>query len=261
MRMLRLPARFATCSPPIPRAGLKDGDLIPSEESASLWLWAWPRLLGWPRRINWLFSPVTGKTVYPGDLWGLDSRGELLIVETKIARASKTTDPFEDFVPYTSSSRYDEACRASGLRRRWTRLLRSEREFIRERLTELDQDLRPRGTFPGVVPYSSHRDSAWHWRSLFRSRIAPRLLGPQYERAVRRSLDVRAAAGDAPPVFVGLVATIHDGDPRLSGKGLRAFTALQDRVGHDHVLFRAIRPARRSEELRIQSWCPAVTNR
>jgi len=55
------------------------------EEYAALWLWAYPQLLEWSQQIKWLFSPVTGKDKYPGDLWGMDDMGNLILVETKLA--------------------------------------------------------------------------------------------------------------------------------------------------------------------------------
>src|SRR4051812_25154622 len=70
------------------------------EETASFWLFLWPDLLGWPRNITWLFSPVTGKTRYPGDLWGIDETGHLVVVETKLFQRATAPDPFEDFVAY-----------------------------------------------------------------------------------------------------------------------------------------------------------------
>ena len=38
----------------------KEGVLQTCEESGTVWLWAFPELLAWPRPITWLFSPVTG---------------------------------------------------------------------------------------------------------------------------------------------------------------------------------------------------------
>jgi len=253
--VLHLPQRFAYCLPPIPRPGPKAGDLIPSEESASLWLWGWPCLLEWPGRINWLFSPVVGNKTYPGDLWGVDSRGDLLIVETKIIRASTTADPFEDFVLYAREGPR-QLLAAERLYQRWAELLRSERLFIREHLSMWKPDGRPRGTFPGVVPYSSHRETAWRWQDLYRSRIAEPLASIAYERAVRRSLRSREAQGNPAPVFIGLVATIRAGDPHLSSRGRRAVAALQEQVGRHNLVFRAIRATRGPKRLRIRSWCP-----
>src|SRR3990167_6071043 len=105
---MHLPPRSVRCdAPPIARVGRRAGDILPSEESASFLLWAWPDLLGWPRQINWLFSPVVGKHKYPGDLWGLDSQGGLLIVETKFDRTRARQDPFADFIEKDYCSRAD----------------------------------------------------------------------------------------------------------------------------------------------------------
>jgi hypothetical protein len=97
-----------TCDPPDPwpiRAKGKN-DRLKSEEIGTFWLWAWPDLLGWPFQITWLFSPVTGKSKWPGDLWGLDDRGNLLIVETKLARNDRgPQDPFKDFIGFEESPR------------------------------------------------------------------------------------------------------------------------------------------------------------
>src|SRR5262249_8354045 len=68
------------------------------EEPGTFWLWAWPKLLWASPRITWLFSPVTGKYPWPGDLWGVNASGQLVLVETK--RTGGAQDPFEDFVPF-----------------------------------------------------------------------------------------------------------------------------------------------------------------
>jgi hypothetical protein len=52
---------------------------IKAEEEAIIWLWAKPSIFPWQRPRAWLFPPVTGKTRWPGDLWGIDSCGDLVI--------------------------------------------------------------------------------------------------------------------------------------------------------------------------------------
>src|SRR5713101_5810733 len=71
-------------------------DLVRWEEPGTLWLWAWPEILGGLADITWLFSPPTGNSLWPGDLWGMDANGEFVIVETK--NTLKPGDPFEDFL-------------------------------------------------------------------------------------------------------------------------------------------------------------------
>ncbi|SRR6266567_2237700 len=186
--MKLLPTRYAFCAPPIAEPRRTFGEIIPSEESASLWLWAWPRLLGWPRRINWLFSPVVGNKKYPGDLWGIDSAGHLIIVETKINRGAALQNPFEDFVPYTRSNANNRLWSAETLFNRWWDLLISELAFIASELPRLCLARQPEGTHRGVVPYSVHRDAVWRWQELYRNQIAALIVDGSYERAVRRSL-------------------------------------------------------------------------
>jgi hypothetical protein len=123
------------------------------EECATLWLWAWPELLGWQRRIGWIFSPVVGKRPYPGDLWGIDEDGSIILVETKMGHRQ---DPFEDFVGYETEPGYGKLCQVEALSKRWSDLLKNERRFIEYLLPQLSTDIS--GTAEkGVVPYSYKR--------------------------------------------------------------------------------------------------------
>jgi len=254
--MMVLPARSARCVPPIPRPDRMGGHLLPGEESASLLLWAWPRLIGWPRRINWIFSPVVGNIRYPGDLWGIDSRGELLIVETKLDRAGRPQNPLEDFVPYCASCTASKLCCADSLERRWRELMRREDMFLESYGTRLlTGKARLTGTFPGVLPYSRHRDAVWRWRTLFRERIVPLFRAGTYRRAVERSLRARRKHGDPSPLFVGVIATVLPKSPGLSKRGQIAFLNLVRCAGRQRVLLRAMRvESTGSGYIRIRCW-------
>jgi hypothetical protein len=236
-----LPARFAMCPAPIPDSRRRGGHLLPSEESASFLLWAWPRLLGWSRAVNWLFSPVVGNKTYPGDLWGVDSHGDLLMVETKLSRSRTAQDPFSDFEAYCSIPANARLWRAETLRRRWSYLFRQEERFLRTWARGLDAHDRRKATCPGVLPYSEHRDAVWRYQTVFRTRIVPRFRSGRYRRAVDRALRIRSARGDPKPVFVGLIATIEPHPVRLSAQGSRAFWALRRAVGPERVLLRILR--------------------
>jgi len=83
--------RYRYWTPPTQRAS---GDIIPSRESAALWLWERPPLLDWERPIFWLFE-------CRWHLWGIDPVGCLIIVDTKIARGKTLRDPFGGLVNYT----------------------------------------------------------------------------------------------------------------------------------------------------------------
>jgi hypothetical protein len=252
-----LPDRYAYCSPPIAEQRRPLGYIIPSEESASLWLWAWPRLLGWPRRINWLFSPVTGNKDYPGDLWGVDSSGYLIVVETKINRGAILQDPFEDFVPYIESGANSHYWSSEALFNRWRDLLTSELTFIARDLPNLCPHRRPSGTYRGVVPYSFHRDAVWRWQELYRSQIVPRLVDASYKRAVKRSLRLREALPDSPPVFVGLVVSVRPGELILSTRGMAAFRILRACVGQTPIVLRGVRATLSANVIRVRCWSPS----
>lgn len=252
---MKLPSRSARCATPIVREDRRGGELLPSEESASFLLWAWPRLLGWPRRVNWVFSPVVGNKSYPGDLWGVDSRGDLLIVEAKLARAGRPQDPLADFVPYCSSPVASRLWTAASLRTRWRSLLHHEERFVRERASSLQPETALTGTYPGVLPYSRHRDATWRWQALFRQRIAPSFESGAYRRAVERSLRNRGRRNDPPPIFVGVIATVVRTEPSLSSRGNVAYHKLLLDVGRRRVCLRALRAEpHRPDSIRIRCW-------
>ena len=252
-----LPSRSVLCEAPIPRHGRPGGDVLPSEESASFIMWAWPRLLGWPRTVNWLFSPVVGNKKYPGDLWGLDSDGNLLIVETKLDRG-RSQDPFFDFLPYSASFEARRRCRSEELRAHWEPLVGEEERFLRMELPRLTPRARPVGVHRGVLPYSVHRDATWRWQKLYRARIAPLFRGRHYRRAVERGLRLREARRDPPPIFVGLIASVAPRSPRLSPKGAAAMRDLRGLVGPDFVFLRMLLAGRAGGLISVGCSTPEV---
>jgi hypothetical protein len=169
-------------------------------ESASFLLWAWPRLLGWQRPLNWLFSPVVGNKVYPGDIWGIDGNGDLLIVETKLDRSGRGQNPFADFVPCCQRS-VEELWHANSLRAHWLHLADLEDVFLDEHARYLQTDSPLKGTYPGVLPYSRHRDAVWRWQSIFRRRVLPKFRRGSWRREVERSLQKREARKNPAPFF------------------------------------------------------------
>lgn len=259
---MHLPSRSARCGFPIARDDRSAGHLLPSEESASFLLWAWPQVLGWPCTLNWLFSPVVGNSTYPGDLWGIDSRGDLLIVETKLDRAGRPQDPLVDFVGYGSSKRTRELWTSVSLQARWHRLVEKEETFIREHSSRVDALARLCGTYPGVLPYSQHRDTVWRWQGLFRRRILPRFESGQYRRAIERGLRSRSEH-DRPPTFIGVIATVVQTPPRLSRRGELSFRSLASKVGRSRVLLRALKvEPDHSNSIHLRSWTmPNVNGR
>jgi len=207
--------RYVNFPPPIPTFG----ELIPSEESALFWLWAWPRLLGWPLSINWLCSPVVdSRRKSPGGLWGVDSTGSLIIVDTRTDLGT-APDPFESFVPQIKSALKSRDWTAEELRARWLKCV--------DRLA-------------------------------YGTSIAPLIRNGTYQRSIERSLGLRSAAGNPLPVFVGLVASTRSGF-RLSHTGMKNLVLLQKHVGRERVLLRAISATLGSRGLSIHCWSPNST--
>ena len=244
-------ARFCA---PIPREDRWRGDVLPSEESASLLLWIRPCLLSWSRTVNWLFSPVVGNKTYVGDLWGLNARGDLLILETKLDRTGVAQDPFEDFVNYATSESALKLWTASSLKARWLHLVRAEYKFIKRYAQRLCPNACLRGIHRGVLPYSEHRDAVWRWQHSYRHLLLPKFMTGVYLRAIERSLRERERRQNPAPVFAGVVATVSETTPRLSSKGLTTMRDLQSRVGCDRVLLRRMHAKRStSGAVRVQA--------
>ncbi len=234
-------------------------ELLPYEESASVLLWAFPSLLGWPREIHWLFSPVVGNSKYPGDLWGLDTSGNLLVVETKLDKPGRSTNPFEDFVRFVAGGMVSQHCPAEVLERRWRKLLKRELEFLGTASPFFSASCPTSGTYPGVVPYSRHRKAIWYWQDLYRQHIAPQLESGTHERAVARALRCRRAVADPDPVLIGLVAVTRNESPALSRAGADGARKLRAAVGSDRVHLRAVCPKHSGSEVAVRSWslaCP-----
>jgi len=260
-----LPSLHVLTDLPIPRLRrlgsrhpVVDGDLIPSEESATFWLWVWPELLGWPDAITWLFSPVVGHVRYPGDLWGVDGEGRLLIVETKLQRRGHgPQDPFGQFVDYCRATTAAKLWQAASLREHWHELLSQELAFIDTYAEALTPDAPLTGSYPGILPYSSHRATVWYWQALYRERVASHLSDSVYVQAVDRCLERRRDNRNSDPIFFGLVATTEPGNLRLSKKGLEALVELRERVGDARAHLRAIRPRRDDRDrIEIRCWTP-----
>ena len=209
---------------------------------------------------------------YPGDLWGLDSRGDLLIVETKLQRNRRLQDPFEDFVPYCKNEKSKEYWRSRTLESHWGKQFRSEKRVLLGDGRNATLAAPPTVSFPGVVPFSSRGAGVRHWPWLFQRRIAPGFSDGSYEAAVRQKLRLREARENKPPIFIGLVGIIQKEDlylPRrewgrelhLSSRGWKAFAGLREHVGIGRVHLRAVRAHFHDEDRRhiqIRCWTPLI---
>jgi len=208
------------------------------EEQASLWLWAYPELLGWDREIKWLFSPVVGKKRFPGDLWGIDSQSSLILVETKLAKAhSPGQDPFVDFVPFETQSA--KRLNTEVIQQRWEGLLTDEMGFLEQHREDIEDNWPNEGRYPGVVPYSKHRHAVWDWRRVYLEVIVPQLQDSTgYVARIREYLARRTR--NSPIHYFGIVAVAAGSMPRLSPKGKANYDMLRRRAGKSRVHFRGI---------------------
>lgn len=212
-------------------AGLAPGleRLYFAESNSVLWTWAWPHLAIPGREVTWLFSPVTGNTIWPGDLWGVDDHGDLFIVEAKTCRPGRPVDPLADFVKSGASVTRGLATStsATALRARWQKLYAKELAFIQSNRVALADGTPIDGLHPGIVPYGRHRAAVQRWADLYLKRIAPRITASSYLARVKRALSRREQLGNAPPIIVGLLSCVEGTAPRLSAKGLAHLASLR----------------------------------
>lgn len=133
------------------------GDLTPTEEEASRWLWDSPRLLDWPRNISWLSSRSEVRRS-AARLLGLDSIGSLIVVEIMVDKG-EAPNPFESLVFEVKSSSSHRDWTAEVLREKWRKsCARHSLDALRicEQRVERKLDLRdalgnPPPVFVGVV--------------------------------------------------------------------------------------------------------------
>ncbi len=211
--------------------------LFAAEESATFWLWAYPSLLNWPGKLEWLFSPVVGNSDYPGDLWGIDDSGNLLLIETK---RGKRTDPFQDFVNFEKSG-MKTAVSVEKVAKRWKNLYESERRFWQNHETDLRRQSLEQITAKGVVPYSSKRYATRRWPALYAEVIAPRLFSePTYAENVGHYLEIRNQSNITTIYYVGLVLVNEPNLLTLSTKGHDHYLKLMSLVGNERVILTGI---------------------
>lgn len=194
------------------------------EEEAVIWMWAFPQLACWPRPIEWLYTPVVGKKRWPGDLWGIDDTGELLIVECKQCR--RADDPYIDFIEYYSPIRNE----VSGVHwvAKFKRHLRAElscRDGTQER---------PPGRTGGILPRSNRRTHFARWPHLA-AMIDERIRADCYLERVIQDLNLRSAQRDPLPHYMALMVQSAEGDTTFTDRALESAAHLQALVGAERV--------------------------
>ena len=205
-----------------------DGILTPIyEEESVVWLWARPEIFSWPNPIAWLLSPVNQRTTWTGDLWGIDSEGELVIIEGKFTMNS---DPFMDYIKMRKKTGSEFYFSSNAIKERWSKYFHSELLDGKKGFEE-----REPGKTPGILPRSSKRVCLRYWKHLTKN-IDINIRAEEYTNTVKANLKLRESRGNPPPHFVGLlVAGKQKILPNLSTKGKRSKKALEKSVGEDHV--------------------------
>ncbi len=228
-----------------------------SAEAGPLWLWAFPELLSWQHDIAWLFSPVARNNVWRGSIWGVDERGDLLVLESKSARRGDAEDPYASFVGYESSLEAQACFLVAAIMGRWQELHAAEIAFVEQHKKILADDQVELGECPGLVPWSSERATMWRWRGLYREKIAPWVTSPDYERRVKVHLEARADRDDASTHYFGLITVPAGERATLSDEGREHRDELIHEVEEERVHLRGASSAHTGEQTLIEVWTPA----
>jgi len=203
------------------------------EEDALCWLWAYPSLLPWRAPIVWLYTPVVGKARWPGDLWGVDRHGDLLIVECKQCR--RADDPFKDFLAFHYDDR--DELKAAHWERKFRKHLKAELAFP-DMISE-----RPPNRTDGILPRSNKRSHIRRWPALV-EQIEVRIRSTKYETVALSYLGERAKADNPRPYYVALMIVSDAGRPLLSEGAICSKVELERMVGTEHVVVVAIQADR-----------------
>ena len=202
---------------------------IKHEEESIVWLWAFPDLSHWQNRVEWLFSPVVGNKPWAGDLWGLDNKGNLLIIEAKNCRTQPKSNPFEDFENLLKShDSFPEEFTSNKLRQKWDGLLKNELKFSN------CYDKRPKGKTKGIIPRSNHRNHIRRWQNIAKL-IDKRIRSDSYKNTIDCFLKKRRNRDNPIPHFFGLLVRDKSTYFGLNEKGLQKKQELCNRVKKKHV--------------------------
>ncbi|MBW1667420.1 MAG: hypothetical protein JRJ66_05090 [Deltaproteobacteria bacterium] len=198
------------------------------EHAGMLWLWAAPGLLEWKFQICWLFSPVNTGVKRSGDLWGVDSMGDLLIMENKLAGGR---DPFQNFIVFVEDG-VEPRITPRELEEKWRELFDEEKKSAP--LWRKD----PRGTYLGILPYSRRRAELRRWPDV--SEKVERLVhGEGYKQDVHRYLKRRERRGSPPPVYFAFYTCSSSKTLKATPRAIRSQSRLVKGKNPQHALFAA----------------------
>jgi len=226
---------------------LREGVLQVKEESGTVWLWRDPALLGWHKSIAWLFSPPHGGKGWKGDVWGIDSNGELIVVESKVVIKNKAgtqpkhCDPFRSlYVLHSKQRGKRDRFPVNKIREKWQKLHDLEGRVA------VDCNYRGKRTQPGILPYGSYRHALKGWCKLYRAIRRTVKKNSSYSKRVVTRLKKRGHYKDRSVPYYFAFFTIGDDFKRpialselLSKKGKRHYDKLKKKVGKGHLLVAA----------------------
>lgn len=194
------------------------------EEDALCWLWAFPNIFPWPNKVAWLYTPVVGNKRWPGDLWRIDSAGNLLITEAK--QCKRRDDPFIDFVRFHHPSR--EEFSAVHWQQKWSK------HFSAEISLPNGWSERPPGKTDGILPRSNRRSHMRRWPSLSQL-IDDQIRNKQYAQNVRQYLLIRDQIHNPIPYYIGLMIETDQNQQILTENAKRSAKTLITNLGYDHI--------------------------
>ena len=219
------------------------------EEEAICWLWAYPTLLNWKTEIQWLYTPVVGNKRWPGDLWGIDKDGDLLIIECK--QMKRNDDPFIDFVQYHSDNREELSSR------HWVE--KFEKHYTAELKYDHVLDTRVKLKTDGIVPRSNKRTWLRTWKNVA-ERIDNFIRSSAYKDRVNSFLNVREETGNRKPFYIGLLVQNKEQQQPLSDKAIDSRDQLIQKVGLNNVLAYSIYGVRAQSD-KVGIYCSRIIHR
>ena len=132
-----------------------------------------------------------------------------------------------------------------------------ERDFANDHGAALLAGTLPKGTYPGIVPYSVGRDRVERGANLYLSHIGPVVLTPAAEQATEAAL----ARHTGETHVVGLFVVNGEEVPRLNGAGIGAMATLRETIGSDRVHVRAVAYEPVEGGARFSGWTPDLAAR
>ena len=209
-----------------------------TELEGTFWVFTHPNLIPWDHEVVPLFCPPTGghrKTgsEFKGDLWAIDSQGQLLIIENKtIKRIKEGDDPFKQ-LPVDQRMIHFEHLKAN-----WLQCLKDEDYFRQLNPTGLPKQF-PALSWPGQFDSSLGRYTCRRYPDVYR-RTAAKIGSKEHKEIVTRSLEAYKANRPAPHYFA-LFTLFGEDEPLLRDDSEYSRLVQPHDVGQEHVHMVAVK--------------------